>query len=74
MTPPLKGNEMISHHPTVELVVESPTLLLTKRIRVLINTTGLSREECHEVIMSVKNPPTVEEFHLAYSAAVILTR
>lgn len=54
------------------LVVETPEILLAKRIRVLIQTTGLTRDECHEVIMSGKNPPTLEEFHLAYSAAAIL--
>jgi len=55
------------------VVVESPEIILAKRIRVLISVTGLTRDECYETIMSVKNPPTVEEFYLAYSAAVILT-
>lgn len=61
------------HHPTA-VVEESETLKLTKRIRVLIQTTGLNRTECCETIMSSKNPPTLEEFSFAYSAAVILTR
>jgi hypothetical protein len=46
--------------------------LLAARIRTLINVTGLSREDCHETIMSTRNPPSEEEFHLAYSAAVML--
>lgn len=55
-------------------LVEQPVMLLAKRIRVLINTTGFNLNECYEVIMSVKNPPSEEEFRLAYSAASILTR
>lgn len=60
-----------AHRPTA-VVEDSEVLQLTKRIRVLINTTGLSRDECYETIMSSRNPPTTEEFHLAYSAAVML--
>jgi hypothetical protein len=61
----------MSHHPTA-VVEDSEVLQLTKRIRVLINTTGLNRVECCETIMSSRNPPTLEEFHLAYTAAVML--
>lgn len=50
-----------------------PTMLLAKRIKVLILTTGLTLDEIHEVIMSAKNPPTENDFRLAYSAAVMLT-
>lgn len=48
-------------------------MILAKRIRVLINVTGLTRDECHETIMSGKNSPTEEEFRLAWNAATILT-
>lgn len=54
----------LSHHPTV--VME-----LTQRIRALIGL-GLDRDQCYETVMGTKNPPTVEEFHLAYAAAAIL--
>jgi|WetSurMetagenome_2_1015567.scaffolds.fasta_scaffold781056_2 hypothetical protein len=48
-------------------------IALTKRIRTLIDTAGLNCDECHETIMSAKNPPPEEEFRLAYSAAVMLS-
>ena len=47
--------------------------LLTARIRILISVTGLNRTECCETIMASKNPPTLEEFFFAYTAAAILT-
>ncbi len=48
-------------------------MLLAKRIKVLILTTELSLDEVREVIMSAKNPPSENDFRLAYSAAVMLT-
>ncbi len=44
---------------------------LTNRIRALIGL-GLTRDDCYETVMGAKNPPSLEEFHLAYSAAAIL--
>lgn len=46
--------------------------LLTGRIRIMTSISGLNRGECHETIMTAKNPPSEEEFRLAYIAAIIL--
>lgn len=62
-----------AHRPTA-VIEDSKAIQLTKRIRVLIEVTELTREECREVIMQGKNLPTEEEFHLAWNAARILTR
>ena len=54
------------------LLSETPTMLLAKRIKVLIDTTGLNCDECHEVIMAARNAPTEEDFRLAWNAAKLL--
>lgn len=45
---------------------------LTGRIRIMTSVSGMTRDDCHETIMTAKDPPTEEEFRLAYAAAIIL--
>lgn len=55
-----------------EIVPKTPVELLTDRIRIMTSLSGITRDDCHETIMTAKDPPTEEEFRLAYAAAIML--
>lgn len=56
----------------LKAVEDSAIIPLARRIKVLIEVSGMSRVEIHETIMSARNAPKEDDFRLAYSAAAIM--
>jgi hypothetical protein len=56
----------------LKVVEDSAIIPLARRIKVLIEVSGLTRVEIHETIMSTRNAPKEDDFRLAYAAALML--